>query len=66
MAEAGGEAVTTIENLKLISEVREFVFYRADGWYLLAIPRDTVRDNAECNTGTIKVIDTVTGEQVWP
>lgn len=54
---------------KLASEKRTFVFHRLyEGkpfFYTVHIPKDTVADNAECNPGTLKVEDALTGEIVW-
>lgn len=50
---------------KLASPKRLFLFVRNDGFYPIELPEDTVADNAECNKGTIRVIDAKTGEVVW-
>ncbi len=50
---------------KLATARRVFIFHRADGFYPLELPEDTVADNAECNPGTVRVEDAVTGELVW-
>jgi hypothetical protein len=50
---------------KLASKKRTFIFFRADGFYPLEIPEATVADNAECNPGTIRVEDALTGEILW-
>ena len=50
---------------KLASKKRLFFFIRADGFYPLELPEDTVVDNAECNPGTLRVEDAQTGEIVW-
>lgn len=50
---------------KLSSPMRTFLFIRSDGFYPINLPEATVRDNAECNSGTIRVEDAETGEVVW-
>lgn len=51
---------------KLASPKRTFIFIREGGFYPLELPEATVADNAECNPGTIRVEDALTGEVVWP
>lgn len=49
---------------KLASPVGLFLFIRADGFYPLELPCETVTENAECNPGTLRV-ENVKGEVVW-
>lgn len=51
---------------KLASPKRLFIFIRKGGSYPLELPEATVADNAECNPGTIRFEDALTGETVWP
>ena len=45
---------------------RIYVFVRAEGFYPLELPNDdTARRNAECNPGTLKVLNDK-GHPVWP
>jgi hypothetical protein len=57
--------MSTIENLKLMSSIKPFTFFRVDGFYILEIPEDTLEDNIRCNPGTIRVENAITGEIVW-
>lgn len=50
---------------KLATPVRTFLFFREGGFYQLQLPEATVSDNADCNPGTLKVVDAATGEVVW-
>ncbi len=44
-----------------------YIFHRKDGWYPLELPSDSgACENAECNPGTVRVVNAVTGKQVWP
>jgi len=55
-----------IENqAKLNTPKRVFIFIREDGFYPIELPEGTVADNAECNTGTLRVEDAVSGKTVW-
>ena len=51
--------------MKMESEKRLFLFHREDGFYPLALPKDTVIDNALMNPGTVKVVDVLTQKTVW-
>ncbi len=43
-----------------------YTFHRADGFYCLMLASDfEARENAECNPGTLRVINMVTKETVW-
>jgi hypothetical protein len=47
-------------------ELRTFIFFREGGvWYPIGLPPSTVADNAECDPGTLRVEDALTGEVVW-
>lgn len=50
---------------KLASPKRLFIFFREEGFYPLELPELTVKENAECNPGTLRVEDATTGEIVW-
>lgn len=44
-----------------------YTFHRAGGFYLLELGSDEeARANAECNPETVKVVNEITGETVWP
>ena len=44
-----------------------YLFHRADGFYPLELRNDDeARANAECNPGTLKVENAITGAVVWP
>lgn len=51
---------------KLASPVRTFIFFRKEGFYLIDLPEATVADCAECNPGTLRVEDALTGDVEWP
>lgn len=43
-----------------------YIFHRKDGWYPLQLESDfEARENAECNPGTLKVVNGLTEEVVW-
>jgi hypothetical protein len=43
-----------------------YAFIRADGFYVLELLDDTSAvKNAECNPGTLQVLNAVTGVEVW-
>ena len=50
---------------KLASPKRTFLFFRENGFYPIELPEATVEDCAECNPGTLKVMDALTGEIIW-
>ena len=50
---------------KLNSLPELFIFFREDGFYPILLPKETVVDNAECNPGTLRVENGITGEVVW-
>lgn len=50
---------------KLNSKMRFCAFIREDSWYPLEIPEAAIKDNAECNPGTLRVEDVLTGEVLW-
>lgn len=56
--------MTQEQQRKLASPVETFIFIRADGFYPLELPCETVADNAECNPGTLRV-ENIKGEVVW-
>lgn len=56
--------MTDDQKRKMASPVELFLFIRADGFYPLELPRDTVSDNAKCNPGTLRVEDS-RGNVVW-
>lgn len=44
-----------------------YTFHRENGFYPLELASDEeARANAECNPGTVKVVNEITGETVWP
>ena len=50
---------------KLASPKRSVLFFREDGFYPMTLPESTIADHAECNEGTIRVVDAMTSEIVW-
>ena len=50
---------------KLASPKRIFMFFREGGFYPLELPEATVADVADCNPGTLRVEDALTGDVVW-
>jgi hypothetical protein len=49
---------------KLKSPKKSFVFFRAEGFYIVEIPEATLEDNVKSNPGTVRV-ETIEGEIVW-
>lgn len=44
-----------------------YIFIRADMFYPIELrDDDDARANAECNPGTVRVENALTGETVWP
>lgn len=44
-----------------------YTFHRAEGFYPFALANDeTARLHAQCNPGTTKVVNEMTGTVVWP
>ena len=41
-----------------------FIFFRAEGWYVVEIPADHLIANVELNPGTLRV-ETLDGRVVW-
>jgi len=55
--------MTNEEKLKSTKILVNFI--REEGFYPLLLPEATIADNAECNPGTLRVEDAVTGEILW-
>jgi hypothetical protein len=46
--------------------MRLYAFFRAEGFYPIELPdTDAIAAHAECNPGTLKVVDVVTNNVVW-
>ena len=45
--------------------VCNYIFFRDQGFYTLAIPEGTLQDNIDSNPGTLRVELAATGEVVW-
>lgn len=51
---------------RLTGEPRCVMFHRAEGFYMLDLPgNDDLSAHAECNPGTLKITDAITGEILW-
>lgn len=55
-----------LDKLKRVLGGLPYTFHRAEGFYPLLLNDDlAARQNAECNPGTLKVVNEVSGETVW-
>lgn len=51
---------------RLTGKPRTFIFHREGMWYPLELPEnDDLAAHAECNPGTLKITDAVTGKVLW-
>jgi hypothetical protein len=58
--------VTDAEFERERGPMRSLIFHRADMFYLLDLPLyDDLSAHAECNPGTLKIEDALTGEVLW-
>lgn len=56
-----------VEGMTFDSRKSMYAFFRSDGWYPLELWNDSeARRNAESNPGTIRVVNMVTTDQVYP
>lgn len=51
---------------RLTGKPRTVIFHREGMFYPLTLPgNDDLAAHAECNTGTLKITDALTGEVLW-
>lgn len=53
-------------DFRLTGKIRPVIFHREGMFYLLDLPsNDDLSAHAECNPGTQKITDALTGEVLW-
>ena len=54
------------KDFRLTGAPRVVIFHRGDMWYPLELPmNDDLAAHAECNPGTTKITDGLTGQILW-